>query len=197
MGDADTPAPPEQKSPAPAKRSFHPLLWLVAAVVVGMLIEGFTRPAGEAHTPAPLPPLLVEGWVNTGPGATPSRESLAGRLVVIDAWATWCPPCVASLPQMAKLREEFSTDDVAFLGLTSEPGSQLDRVEAMIERIDGFDWPVGYGAKTTWEAMGVYQIPTLVLYDRTGVSVWRGHSTADLRRELRARSEGAAGGGTL
>ncbi len=45
-----------------------------------------------------------------------------------------------------------------------------------METRDGLDWPVGYDAQMAYDAMGIYGTPTYFLYDRSGRSVWGGHS---------------------
>ena len=154
----------------------------------GLLIERLTRPpGGQATPPTPMPPLLVEGWINGGDGADPSRETLLGQHVVVDNWATWCPPCRQAMPRLAELHGRWSDQGVTFLGLTSETSAQMDVISNYAQSVPGFIWPIGYGAGLVWEQMGVEEIPTLILYDPDGRSVWRGHDLQDLDYELRMR----------
>jgi len=49
-------------------------------------------------------------------GEPVSKESLLGKVVVFDFWATWCAPCIASFPAMAELEESFNDrEDVEFI----------------------------------------------------------------------------------
>lgn len=50
-------------------------------------------------------------------GKTISLESLRGKVVFLNFWATWCPPCVVEMPSMEKLHKEFSNDGLAILRL--------------------------------------------------------------------------------
>lgn len=143
---------------------------------------------GEAFTgaPVPLPPLMVEGWLNTA-GEVPTNESLAGKLVVIDAWATWCGPCRAAMPRLAEVHGRWADKDVAFLGMTSEKGDKIEAIQSFADSVPGFDWPIAYGSREVWNALGIEAIPTLILFGQDGVRVWQGHSLRALEAEIKKR----------
>lgn len=162
---------------------------IVMAVVVGaVLLERFTRPEqrGGSTAPLPLPELRAEGWLNTG-GAGLTKADLSGQWVVIDSWATFCRPCLMAMPKLADLHSRWKDRGVAIVGVTSEPGAMLSTIEATVNRFDGVDWPVAYGAGLMNDQLGVTMIPTYVLFNPEGVSVWRGHSVKELESELEAR----------
>jgi thiol-disulfide isomerase/thioredoxin len=139
--------------------------------------------SGESGEPVPkgtpLPELMAEGWLNAD-DALPSRENLRGKVVVVDCWATWCIPCRISMPKLAKLYKQYGDSPVEFIGLTSEFGRELPAVEKFVESVDGFDWPVGYGAGVTQDMLGIELLPTLVVFDKTGVVTWSSTSSDGL-----------------
>ncbi len=67
------------------------------------------------------PALDVDGFVN---GAAVTLESLKGKIVVLDFWATWCPPCIASIPKNNALAEKYAIDGVVVLGVCAKRGSE-------------------------------------------------------------------------
>jgi len=60
-------------------------------------------------------------------GAEVSTAELAGRVIVVNAWASWCPPCVAELPLLADVDRRYTDTGVTVLGLTVEDTPQAAR----------------------------------------------------------------------
>ncbi len=63
----------------------------------------------------PAAPLSVESWAH---GQALSAESLAGKIVLLDFWAVWCSPCVASLPKLEEWHQRWSSKGLVIIGLT-------------------------------------------------------------------------------
>jgi peroxiredoxin len=118
-------------------------------------------------------------------GAPVELAALRGKVVVLDFWATWCPPCRHELPVVDKLREEFG-EDVRFLGINGEDNGT----------VKGFLRKNGYGLTMLMDpkrvvnrAYGVYAIPTIVVIDRDGVVRQHfigGREAPELRRAIAA-----------
>jgi thiol-disulfide isomerase/thioredoxin len=92
----------------------------------------------------------------------------AGRGLVINLWATWCPPCVAEMPALDRLAEMLAAEGVLVLPLSSDRGGAA-AVRAFYERTGvrhlGL-WldPRGAAAR----ALGARGLPTTVIVDRAG-----------------------------
>lgn len=176
-------------SAGPRPKSEGPLGLMIAVVAVvagAALLERLTRPndRGETTAPTPLPEFAVAGWLNTGGAAPPTPSGLRGRFVVLDLWSTDCLPCLRALPRLAEFYRKWRDRGVEVVGLADDPPANVLTVEATIARVEGMDWPVAYGAGLVHQQLGVRMIPTLVLFDERGISVWRGHSIEALEAEL-------------
>jgi thiol-disulfide isomerase/thioredoxin len=129
-----------------------------------------------------LPPLNVSGWINTNKPLT--AADLQGKIVLVDYWATWCGPCVRAMPELIRFNKQHQDLGVLVVGLTSEDGPAAEHVKNFVETKDGMTWPIGYGAGLTFRKMEIEVIPTFMLYDRSGISVWGGNSLDGVEEAL-------------
>jgi hypothetical protein len=79
------------------------------------------------------------------------------------------------MPQLVKFYERYRGQGLEVVGLTPESSDELSVVRAYVESVRGLDWPIGYGARIPLDVMGISVLPTFVLYDKSGKSVWSGH----------------------
>ncbi len=111
------------------------------------------------------PPIAAE-TVLAGPAASQiSWEALRGQAVVIEFWATWCAPCVAAIPHLNELVEEFDGQPVRFLSISDE---EREHVLGFVERRPIAGWLLLDGDRSIFDAYGVTSIPHAVLVDGTG-----------------------------
>ena len=100
-------------------------------------------------------------------GAEDSLSAYRGQVVLIDFWATWCPPCIDVLPELRELVSELPADRFTLLAISVD--DQLETVNRFIDRepMPWVNWHVGLDADLlrTWDVLG---FPTYVLVDEEG-----------------------------
>ena len=96
-----------------------------------------------------------------------SLNDYRGRVVLLDFFATWCSPCVAEIPHLKSLREEFG-ENLAIISISVSPSS--DTVEKLMQfrQEHEIDWIVARDTSGMNEEYGVQYIPTLVIIDQEG-----------------------------
>ena len=100
---------------------------------------------------------------------------LQGKIVVIDFWATTCGPCVASLPAVQKVADQYAERGVVVVGLHAS-GIEKGELQGYL-KAHGLTYPVAIDAEDphvasfgqTMSGYGVFGIPTVAVLDRKGV----------------------------
>ncbi|MBI2378055.1 MAG: TlpA family protein disulfide reductase [Deltaproteobacteria bacterium] len=125
-----------------------------------------------------------------GPDLESNRVTLdafRGRVVLVDFWATWCPPCVEMIPKLESVHREFSAQGFTVLGVNQEPDAK-ERVAAFLAR-RRITFPQVLDDGRMAASYGVHSFPTSFLVGRDGriVAVHRGPTLErTLRREVEA-----------
>ena len=159
---------------------------LGALVVLGLAVAAFlavryTRGVGEQLTSSTgsttatgkprvrfmkNPKTLPDLTMTTLDGKTITNADLAGKVVIVNFWATWCAPCRAEIPDLVKLQTQYK-DHVVIIGVLSEddPGPHVSRFAA--------DYKINYPIvpETTELAAafpGIYALPTTFMVSPDG-----------------------------
>jgi thiol-disulfide isomerase/thioredoxin len=134
----------------------------------------------------PAKPLDIKEWVK---GSPVDLSSGKGKTVfVVEFWATWCPPCRASIPHLTELQRKFRDKGVVFIGISDE---KADVVKKFVEKMgDKMNYTValdtGKTAEGYMEAYGVNGIPHAFVVNKEGNLVWHGHPMDKLEETLEA-----------
>jgi thiol-disulfide isomerase/thioredoxin len=102
-----------------------------------------------------------------------------GRGLVINFWATWCPPCVAEMPALDRLAEQVARDGIEVLALSSDRGGRA-QVEPFYQRVGLRHLGIWLDPRGAFgRAAGVRGLPTTLILDRSGMERSRYEGAAD------------------
>jgi thiol-disulfide isomerase/thioredoxin len=94
-----------------------------------------------------------------------SLRGLAGNVVVLDFWASWCKPCVAQAGILSEVATRHASDKVVFVGINTS--DQPDRAQAFAQSHQ-LPYPSVYDTGEVANAYGAQSLPTLVVIDPSG-----------------------------
>jgi cytochrome c biogenesis protein CcmG, thiol:disulfide interchange protein DsbE len=147
------------------------LYWIAGAIIVGVVLAVYFRnggapvsgPASLAGKPAP------SFTVNSLSGSDAGLDNYRGRIVVMNLWASWCPPCRAEMPDLQRLYVAYRSRNVVVIGV--DQGESAQQVSAFVRSLD-IHYPIlldqqqQYGR--VYAALG---LPTTIVIDRRGTVV--------------------------
>ncbi len=145
------------------------------------------RPPATLRVGMPAPQLKVAKWFK----GTPVEKLEAGKIYVVEFWATWCGPCKKSIPHVTELARKYS-DKVTVIGVSVWERPREKTNEAIAALVEPFvkemgdqmgysvaaDDPNGTMARTWMEAAGRTGIPSAFIVGKDGGIAWMGHPMA-------------------
>ena len=159
--------------------------WLLFAVLVSFALYNAVTYVQERNTPAKVPigAAAPAGSIKLLSGDTVSLTPAAGEVLLIDFWATWCKPCVRSMPELLAVDRRLEDKPFRMVLINQDFGAddrrQLVRSFARSHAIEGL--PVAIDKGPAAIAWGVSRLPTTVIIDARGVvrHRWTGAEDAD------------------
>jgi len=157
-------------STAKTQKSRTPLVIGVLVIVAVGLAGIAWMAAGGSGKSAPIaasPTPIVTASVSE------SLEAFRGKVVILDIWATWCPPCRMEIPDFVKLQEKYREHGVEIIGVSIDPidprGGGAPAVAPFMQqyKINYHVWMVNNATALTGYPTG-QGIPTTYVIDRNG-----------------------------
>ena len=159
------------------------LLVVAAALVVVGLVAGLAGAVLRAGDKFP------DFKLNDLDGKSKTLKDYKGKVLLVDVWATWCPPCKMEIPELVKLYGNYKNKGVEIIGIATDKQG-ADKVKPFVEE-EKVKYPILLD--TTGEYAGrklnIRGIPTLFVVDKTGVvrNVNVGYTQyAELEKQIKA-----------
>ena len=102
-------------------------------------------------------------------GAETSLAAFQGKVLFVNRWATWCPPCVAEMPAIQRLYERFSGEDVGFLAVSDEPPVVVRKFAGE----QGWELPLYTSGDEGPSLFRSRSLPVTIILDRNGRVAFR------------------------
>lgn len=148
------------------------LLSLLALVCALPLIAD-----GPESGDAPIA-LDARDWMNTADGEPIAVEDLAGKIVVIEFWGTWCPPCRAVIPHMKEIYEQYAaTGKLVIIGVHSVKGGNTQAVHDFVTENE-MPYTVCIDNGRAAIDYGITGYPTAFIFGPEQTLLYRGHPAA-------------------
>ncbi len=103
------------------ERIIHTLITLLLAVFVYVIFDSFHERLVVVGDSAP------DFSITADNGRTVTTSNFGGKLLVLNFWATWCPPCIEELPSLNAFQRQFANSGVVVLGISVDKDEKLYR----------------------------------------------------------------------
>ncbi len=144
-------------------RTFSPLL--LAALAVVLLVQTGVTEGQVKHfnPPREAPEFNLPGL----DGEKHALSDYRGQVLVLSAWASWCMPCRAELPEFARARDELAGRHSEAVFMTVNLGESGARAKSWMNKA-GLDLPVLLASTKFMDEYGLMVVPSILVFDRNG-----------------------------
>lgn len=153
------------------------------ALLLTLLTAGCAPPAdapatqSETDSPAPSQPQAAEPLssytAQTLTGTTVRLADFEGSVVLLNVWATWCPPCRRELPDLQRLHERFADQGLRVIAVSIDDAAAEAVVTRFVDDLGLTFTILRDPANRATQRFGGVGLPQTLLLDRTGSLRWR------------------------
>jgi len=138
-----------------------------AFLIKGLMQVGFFRPAISNENETAAPDAIFTNTL----GKTVSLSSLKGKVIFLNFWATWCPPCIAEMPGINELYKTLlKQEDIAFIMVDAD--GDLNTSQAFM-KAHNYDLPLYAAASGTSSGLFTGTLPSTIIINKKGNIVFR------------------------
>ena len=148
------------------------LALIVVLVLVGasvyLVSSNSSRPASEWVNSVAVGDIAPDFQLEDTEGNQVSLQALRGKVVLVNLWATWCPPCIEEMPSMERLNEVMAGDDFVMLAINTEENGR-NIVPAFLQKTP-YTFPILYDDKGVVQKLyGVFKFPESFVIRKDGI----------------------------
>ena len=125
----------------------------------------------------PTPELVLKEWINFKPL---DLDSLKGKIVVLDFWATWCRPCLSSVSHTNKMKKKYAKKGVVIIGVCNQRGAEKMGVTL---KKNGIEYPVAVDGETNASYKVSSYLDYYIIY-RQGILRWADVANNDMEKAI-------------
>ena len=153
--------------------------WIYTGFFIGVIVLLFViNNMGSEPEQGPYPPnyvpaaqrssaLAPDFTLPTIDGKQLKLSDYKGKVVIIDFWATWCPPCRKGIPDLIELKKKYGSKGLEVIGISLDTDTKAQ--VAGFAKTQGMNYPVVYGNQTVAQLYGgIEAIPTSFVIDKQG-----------------------------
>ncbi|MFN0061187.1 MAG: TlpA family protein disulfide reductase [Myxococcaceae bacterium] len=146
------------------------LAWGALGLGIGLILLRGVQEARDARLSPPGEPAPAFRFQRVLTPGEVSLASLSGRVVLLDFWATWCPPCVEEMPMLVRVAEAYADKGVVLVAASLDaPETAANDVRRFVERrVPKLSAHVVLGDAETFEFYKGRVLPTLFVIGRDG-----------------------------
>ncbi len=138
-------------------------------IIISIISFAYVLHSQQQFKPgSPAPAIKIYKWINK----TPNVKTLNGKTIILEFWATWCRPCIKTIPHLNDLVNKVANDSVIFISITKEDPQKIEKF-LEINEINSYV-AIDFNGITN-KNYKIKFIPRAYVIDSNGLIVWEGH----------------------
>lgn len=165
----------------------------LAAIVYVLMSAATGKPAGNPLEPFATGQLakldfgsagqpIPSGTFTDAEGNSQTLEAFKGKTILVNYWATWCPPCEKEMPSLGALQTARAGDTFEVIALSVDAAEDVDYAKRRLTELGAANIPFRHAPMDSGDIIygaGVRGFPTTILYNAEGIEIARLAGEAD------------------